>query len=56
MIKQVGESISAQQTVVIWECDQCGKRWTTDSEAKECPYCSAQLPFTTEEASRPSQP
>jgi ABC-type ATPase with predicted acetyltransferase domain len=40
MTKEVGISCSPLATVLIWECDECHRRWT-DSDRTECPFCTS---------------
>jgi hypothetical protein len=38
--KEVGISCSPLATVLIWECDECHRRWT-DGDRTECPFCTS---------------
>jgi ABC-type ATPase with predicted acetyltransferase domain len=40
MTKEVGISCSPLATVLIWECEECHRRWT-DGTRIECPYCTS---------------
>jgi rubrerythrin len=40
--KEVGLSASPLGTVVVWECEDCHRRWTGVSR-KPCPYCQHEM-------------
>lgn len=37
--KEVGVSCSLLDTVFIWECEDCHRRWT-DGDRVDCPFCT----------------
>lgn len=40
MTKEVGVSCSPLQTIFIWECEHCHRRWSDDNRV-DCPFCTS---------------